>query len=809
MALQSKRIINCKGEFMENIYKNIVRFTPSTSEGLNKETVALRYSQNLSNTNTSVSSRSFADIFKANLFTLFNFINLILALALVSTGSYKNLMFMGVVICNCVIGIIQEIRAKKATDKLKLINETSVTVVRDGKEVKIKPEEIVLDDIIKYSQGSQISTDSLLLKGFCEVNEALLTGESDLILKQKGDILFSGSFIASGSCYAKAEHVGNENYTSKIYNGAKYVKENSSEIMRFLKNLIKIISIAIVPIGLLLFFNQLRIFSYDLTPTIVGTCSALIGMIPEGLVLLTSTALALSIVRLSKHNVLVQDLYCIETLARTDTLCLDKTGTITEGILEVVDFIPQNGFDKNYVELIMNTITSVLNDSNETFKALKAKFNSSKSSLLNLTVKEIVPFSSVRKWSGVSFEEKGSYIIGASEFVFKEIAPNLKETIQKFSKDYRVMVLAKSKNYFNAYSNGRTTEKSLPEELTLVSIILISDKIKKSAKSTFEFFNKKGVDIKVISGDNPITVANIAEKVGIKNASSYIDMATIKNNNDLNNAAQKYTVFGRVSPTQKKDLIKALQKQGHTVAMTGDGINDILALKEADCSIAMANGSDASRTISQIVLLNSEFSSLTKIVAEGQRVINNIQRVSTLFLVKTIYSFSLAVLFLLIRAPYPFIPIQMTLISALTIGIPSFFLALEPNEERIKNSFIKNILKRSLPTAITIIINVVFSIFLYKFFGLSRTQYSTLCVALTGILELGLIYEISLPLNFRRKLLIFSISILFFFSIIFFKDLFSLADLTLNLILIFLILFLISHFVFKYLTKKIISKFIK
>lgn len=761
---------------MENIYKEVKRVNADKAFGLSEEVVALRMEQNLSNIDTSAPSHSEADIIPKNVFTLFNFINVIIALALLYTGSYKNLMFMGVVICNCIIGIVQELRAKKALDKLSLINESMISVVRGGKNIKIKPKNLVLDDIVKYESGAQVVADSSIIEGSCEVNEALLTGEPDLIYKKEKDALFSGSFVAGGSCYARVERVGDKNYVSEIYNGAKYVKENNSEIMNFLKKLIKIISFAIIPIGALLFFNQLKIFSYDLNAAVAGTASALIGMIPEGLVLLTSTALAVSVLKLSKQNVLVRDLYCIETLAKADTLCLDKTGTITEGTLEVTNIVPQEGFNQCDVENIMSMLVSVLKDSNETFNALKRRFEKSQALVFSDMLKldkefqEVIPFSSARKWSGVSLKKDESYIIGAAEVIFKDTYENLKENIKKFSLDYRVLVLAKSESCF--------INRELPDKIIPVSLILLKDKIKETAKSSFEFFKQNEVDIKVISGDNPITVSSIAKDAGIKHYEAYIDMSQIKEGENLDEISQKYKIFGRVSPLQKRDLIKSLKNQGHTVAMTGDGVNDVLALKEADCSIAIANGSEAARSVAQIVLLDSEFSSMSSIVSEGQRVINNIQRASTLFLAKTIYSFALAVLFLLIKAPYPFIPIQMTLISSLTIGIPSFILALEANAEKIKQSFIKNILKHSIPTSVSIILNIILCILSYKLLGLSYRQYSTLCVLLTGVLEIALIYEISYPLNLKRKILIGAVSGAFIVALIFLKKLFSVAPLS-------------------------------
>lgn len=779
---------------MENIYKGIKRVNADKTSGLSEEVVDLRREQNLLNIDLSAPSRSESDIIKKNVFTLFNFINIVIALALLYTGSYKNLMFMGVVICNCIIGIVQEVRAKRALDKFSMVNESLILVVRNGKEIKIHPEELVLDDIVKYSSGSQIVADASIIEGNCEVNESLLTGEPDLIYKKEGDVLFAGSFISGGSCYTRTERVGNKNYASEIYKGAKKIKENSSEIMDFLKKLIKFISFAIIPIGGLLFFNQLKIFSYELNPAIAGTASALIGMVPEGLVLLTSTALAVSVLKLSKQNVLVRDLYCIEALAKADILCLDKTGTITEGVLDVKETVPQEGFSQSEVDSIMQVLVSILKDSNETFNALKRRFKNSKI-LSDISPKEVIEFSSARKWAGISLGKDGSYIIGATEVIFKDNYEDLKKEIEKFSVDYRVLILAKSKNCF--------INRELPDDIVPVSLILLKDKIKETAKSSFSFFEQKGVNVKVISGDSPLTASSIARDAGIKDYTSYIDMSQIKEGEDLNKISQKYTVFGRVSPLQKRDIIKALKEQGHAVAMTGDGVNDVLALKEADCSIVMAKGSDVSRSTAQIVLLDSEFSSMQSIVSEGQRVINNIQRASTLFLAKTMYSFALAVLFLMVQVPYPFIPIQMTLISSLTIGIPSFILALEANSEKIKDSFIKNILKHSVPTAVSIILSIILCILSYKFLGLSYRQYSTLCVILTGTLEIALICEISHPLNLKRKILILSVLAAFILALIFLQGLFSVGNLSFLEIILFAAIISLNI-----LLKKILKRFI-
>ena len=774
-------------------YENIERFNPSILQGLSFDLVKLRMNQNLSNTDSSISSRSTLDILKANTFTLFNFINFVLATALIYTGSYKNLMFMGVVICNCVIGIMQEIRAKKAIEKLSLLHQAFAKVIRGSKETKIRPEEIVLDDILKYSPGSEIGTDSLVIQGTCEVNEALLTGETDLIFKKAGDTLFAGSYVINGTCYAKAERVGPENYISKIYQGAKNINPSKSEIMYFLKNLIKIISIFIVPIGVLLFFNQFKIFSYKLNPAINGTSSALIGMIPEGLVLLTSTALAVSVTKLAKYSVLVRDIYCIEALARTDTLCLDKTGTITEGNQEFKKLIPTGDFTYDDSKLAIEMLVNVLPDSNETFSALKNYFNNPD---ITFSAEKIIPFSSERKYSAAYFKDKGGFMLGAAEFVFKNLDESVKAIIDEYSKNYRVLVLAHCSNNFSS---------NCPS-LSLMAFILLQDKIRKNAKKTFDFFQNQGLNIKVISGDSPVTVSSVSKEVGIANYQNYVDMSDLNDYEDIKEAAKKYTIFGRVSPTKKRDLIKALKENGHTVAMTGDGVNDILALKEANCSVSMASGSDACCAVSQIVLLNSDFSSMPQVFAQGQQTINNIQRVSSLFLTKTIYSFFLAILFLFFSAPYPFIPIQMTLISALTIGIPAFVLALEPSIEPVTENFVQSILKKSLPASLAIISNVILFMFLYKTSFLTHNEYSNLSIMVTASEELILLYLISMPLNTRRKILLCTILLLFIASFVFLRNIFSLAALNLLEILIFTAVTLFNRFS-KSLFSRLILKF--
>lgn len=771
---------------------NILRYNPPIDSGLSGAQVKERMADNLTNVDKSIASKSISSIVKDNLLTLFNFINLVLAIAIVYTGSYRNLMFMGVVICNIVVGITQEIRAKRIVDRLNLIASSNAKVIRNGKKEKIKLEKVVLDDIICFSRGDQIIADSIIQEGTCEVNESLLTGEPDLILKKKGDTLLSGSYIASGSCKAKVEHIGSDNYASRILKGSKFIKKTKSEIMLTLDKIIKIISIAIIPMGSLLFYRQFNAYNHDVNSAIVTTAAALTGMIPEGLVLLTSSVLAVGVLRLSKRKVLVQDIYSLETLARVDTLCLDKTGTLTQGTFEFQESIPCNGHSVSEVQEAITMLTSYLDDSNETFKALKDKFATNpKYKTADITV----PFSSEKKWSGIYTKQYGSLILGAGEFVFKNYSnyEKIKEQIKVYSGKYRVLVIAHSKN---AVSNT-----NLPDDLELMAFILIKDKIRNNAEKTLNFFKKQGVDIKVISGDDPLTVSQIAKRVNLENAELYVDASKLDSKEKIREAANKYTIFGRVTPYQKQEIIKSLKDNGHTVAMVGDGVNDVLAMKESDCSVAMASGSDIAKNVSHLVLLNSDFASMPRAVAEGRKVISNIQRSSSLFLVKTIYSFLLSILFFIIPAPYPFIPIQMTLISAITIGIPSFILALEPNRDKVKGNLFKNILDKSLPASITIVLSIILSVGIYSLFNISYLRYSTINVVITGIIGIILIYKISLPLNTLRKALIWTISIMFFIGITHYTSLFELEALNWLNILILLPMIIFSVIVYDYVSE--------
>lgn len=783
---------------MENFSANIERYNPKSNFGLTNKEVKSRFQDGLINVDKSIATKSDSDIIKDNLFTLFNFINLIIAIAILFVGSYINLMFMGVVICNAIIGISQEIRAKRTVDKLNLISSSFARVIRNGKKGKTKIDKVVLDDIIFFESGNQIIADSIIVEGNCEVNESLLTGEPDLIAKKPGDMLLSGSYIVNGKCTAKVEHIGASNYASTLLKGSKYIKKTKSEIMATINKIIKIISIAIIPIGALLFYRQFSTSGHDLSSAIITTSAALTGMIPEGLVLLTSSILAVGVMRLSKHKVLVQDIYCLETLARVDTLCLDKTGTITEGTFDIQEVIPENGFSDKDIKKALVMLTSVLNDNNETFKAIKKMF------LPDKNIKDadqIMPFSSEKKWSGANFKKEGTFIIGAAEIIFGDEYHKIQEKINFHSQNYRVLALAHSENNFE---NGK-----IPKGAQLMAFILIKDKIRYNAEKTLNFFRKQGVDIKIISGDNPVTVSKIAEQVKLQNAGSYIDATTLKSDDEINKAAGKYTIFGRVTPTQKQKLIKALQAQDHTVAMVGDGVNDVLAMKESDCSVAMASGSDIARNVAHLVLLNSDFASMPKAVAEGRKAINNIQRSSSLFLVKTIYSFLLSLLFLIIPAPYPFIPIQMTLISAVTIGIPSFILGLEPNREKIHGNLFTNIVSKALPAALTIVLALLMCVSIYSFFHISQERYSTLSVVITGIIGIILLYKISVPLNKIRSSLLWGVGITFSIGILYFTHLFEIEPLNWVNILILIALTFISTFIYEYISKLKLDRFLK
>lgn len=711
----------------------MIRYNPKSDEGLNQKQVDYRIKNGDYNYNSDVKTRTIGQILFYNVFTLFNILNLCLGFLIFFVGSYKNLLFLGVVLCNTLISIIQEIRAKRAIDKLSIISSVNATVIRDGKNKLIDIDKVVLDDIIVYKRGNQIIADSIIKDGFVEVNESLLSGEEDLIRKKEGDTLYSGSFVVSGKCIAKVEKVAINNYASKITSEAKYIKKINSEIMKTLKKVIKILSIVIVPIGILLFLKQYTL-DKNIADSIVNTVAAIVGMIPEGLVLLTSTVLAVSTIRLAKRKVLVGQLYSIETLARVDTICLDKTGTLTEGVMEVEDVVVLN--EKYDYKKILSAIARELSDDSPTIDAIARKFNKK----ADFKCLEVEPFSSEKKYSSVRFKE-GKYILGAPDVL--DDSKEMKELIEKYF-DYRLILLKNKKDN--------------------IALILLKDKIKFKANNTLEYLRKQGIDIKIISGDNEVVITRIAKRVGFKDIKC-IDMS--KNHTNMNHQiVENYNVFARVSPEQKRDLIKALKNNGHTVAMTGDGVNDVLALKEADCSIAMASGSDAARNVSEIVLLNSDFEAIPKILEEGRRTINNVERSASLFLTKTIYAVLLAIIFLFVPMDYPFQPIQLSLVSSITIGIPAFILALEPNNKIIEGNFFISILKKSLPGGLTIVINVLSVMIVSKIFDLNSDTISTLALILVAITGFILLFKICYKFNLLRKIMYIVLIILFLSCII-------------------------------------------
>lgn len=742
----------------------MVRYNPNINEGLNSKQVEQRISDGLVNYNTMPITKSIKKIIFSNTFTLFNFLNICLGIAVLLTGSYRNLLFIFVIFANTSISIIQEIRSKLITDKLSLISQSKITVIRDGKEENINENDIVLDDLILFKPGNQVVTDSIIIDGYCEVNESCITGESENIYKKVGDMLYSGSFIVENRAIAKVEHIGADNYTSIITKDAKYIKKVNSELMHTLTTVIKFISIIIVPVGLLLFYHQYNLLDNTANQAILNTVAALIGMIPDGLILLTSTVLAVSSIRLAQNKVLVQELFCIETLARVDTLCIDKTGTITEGYMEVADIIPVDT-SISYIENKLKDMVSVLDNDNATMDALYRRYKSN----IKIPFKNRIPFSSVHKYSAIETDK--TYIIGAPTVLVKD--KKLIKKITDLSKKNRVIVLCES--------HKSIVNKVLPNDIKVIAIVLLKDKIRLKAKDTLRYFRDQDVDVKIISGDSSITVMEIAESVGLSDAKA-IDLY----NMDIDKIpaiVDDYNIFARVTPEQKKVIIESLKKKKHTVAMIGDGVNDVLALKASDCSIAMASGSDAARNVSELVLLNSNFDSIPKILNEGRRSINNIERSSSLFLTKTLYASILAIIFIIIDSSYPFLPIQLSLYNLVTIGIPSIILALEPNNKRIKSgSFLLRVLSKAIPTSISVVICLLLSMYLGEFIGLPTEELSTMSTFILIIIGFRMIYKISVPFNeFRSILYIFLLIFTIVVSIVF-KDWFCLVPLSLSAI---------------------------
>lgn len=749
--------------------------TTDMEKGLTADEVQQRIDSGKINGDQNVKTKSVAQILRENIVTFFNFIFIVFAVLICFfiDSSEKFLTIVGnfgfliLIVFNALVGIVQELRAKHTIDKLSLISAPKAVVIRDGEQKEIDVKDIVLDDITVLASGSQICADSFVVEGSIEVNESLITGEPDAILKNVGDKIMSGSFVVSGNAKAQVEHVGMDNFATKISAGAKYFKKPNSEIWRSLMFIVKVMATILVPMGVMLFcvkyFAQenpeqaekiiTTLFGYKinqyLSTTVLGTVATLIGMIPSGLVALSSTVFCVSVIRLSRHKTLAQDLYCIETLARVDVLCLDKTGTITEGTMDVNSIEPVKNREIAEIKQIIKNVTSALEDNNATINALRSYVADID---VSCTAEQIVPFSSARKWSGARINGV-SYVIGAPEFVFKKKTKTLEKTTEEMAKKgYRVMVVASSKNKFS--------DSELPSALKLESFIYITDKIRAEAPDTLRFFKHEGVTVKVISGDNPETVRAVAMRAGLEDCDNIIDMSTLTTEEEVYDAATKYTIFGRVLPDQKLMLVKALKKAGHTVAMTGDGVNDVLALKEADCSVAMASGSDAAKNVSSLVLLDSNFSSMPRVVAEGRRSINNLERSAALYIMKTIYNTLLALLFMVVTVPLPFTPQNLTIMGAVTIGMPSVVLALEPNADRVTGRFLPKVLSNALPGGITVLLGAIAVILCNRFFltNLTDAQSQTVFIWVITFVGFLLLFKVSLPTKLSTWSAFFGIS---------------------------------------------------
>lgn len=770
-------------------------------EGLTSEQVQERIAEGKVNLSSNLKTKSIRQIFYDNIFTLFNIINIVLFLALLFVESYKNMLFIGVVFANTAIGIFQEIRSKISVDKLTILSEKKINVVRNGSVVEISKEEIVLDDIIVLSRGSQIPADCIVYKGECKVNESLLTGESDLILKTEGDVLLSGSFVVSGKCFAKVNKVGADCYASKINNEAKYIKKVNSQILKSFNFIIKLCTFIIFPVGILFFIRQFGIQNGDIQGTVVSTVAALIGMIPKGMILLTSTVLAVSVIRLASKKVLVQEMYCIETLARVDVLCLDKTGTLTADKMNVTDVI-NFGSCEEEIKTALSSIVAASDEVNATLFAIKEYTED----IPSMECNKFIPFSSETKWSGGNFCNGKAYIIGAAEFVFsdKEKYKTVFDAIENINQTVRVLVLASSDNLINGPQDLK--------DLTPMAVILIKDTLRDNVQETVNYFKEQGVTLKVISGDSVNTVRNIAIDTGIDGAENAVDMTTITTDEEIYEAAEKYNIFGRVTPMQKKQLVLALKNHGHSVAMTGDGVNDVLALKEADCSVAMASGSDAARNVSQLVLVNNDFASMPDVVAEGRRTINNLERSSSLYIVKTIYSIILSIFFIFFNMEYPFQPIQLTLIGAFSVAIPSFVIALQPNNNIIKGNFTFNIIARAMPAALCVILNIIIAALVSTHISLPTAEFSTICVYLTALSGMLLVIRLSVPFNILRSTMLVVCSLAIVLGSLFFGNLFSLSPLGFEAMTIFVALSVATVIIFNLLycaAQKLIKKFEK
>ena len=766
------------------------RYQADISRGLSQEQVQERIDSGWTNEMVTEESKTVGQIIKGNLLTYFNLIFAILAILVVAAGSFRSLTFLPVVIANLFIGILQEIRAKKTLDQLTMLNAPKAEVVRNGHISEIPAEELVLDDIVIFRAGDQICADAIVLDGSVLVNEALLTGESDELRKELGDFMMSGSFVVSGECYARLERVGADSYISELTLEAKAQDQKKhSEMLRVLDRMVGIVGILIVPIGVFLFVQQYVFSGASFQSSILSMVAAVVGMIPEGLYLLASVALVVSVIRLASQKVLVHDMKCIESLARVDVLCVDKTGTITENEMQISSVILMEGFNPTQgvgLKAQISTLIAAMPEGNLTMQALKRYFKTP----LKKNAEAVFPFSSTYKYCTAVFPDN-AYVLGAPELVLRSDYEKYRPLMESYSADGFRTVL------FGRYE-GVPDGQALTEPVIPMGLILLTNPIRRDAPETFRYFAQQGVAIKVISGDNPLTVSQIAAEAGIPGAENYVDASTLETEDALRSATEQYTVFGRVTPEQKRLLVRALRSAGHTVGMTGDGVNDVLALKEADCSVAMASGCDAAAQVSQLVLLESDFSAMPSVVAEGRRVVNNIQRSASLFLVKNIFSFLMSVFSACFMLNYPLEPAQISLISMFTIGIPGFFLALQPIAEAIHGRFLSNVLIKALPAGLTDFLVVGALVIFGRVFGVNETDISNACTMLLAIVGFMILHHISKPLNLLRWIVWVGSGVGLLVCSIYLGDIFGITHMSMECVMLFVVFAIVTEPTLRY-----------
>ena len=762
--------------------------TSEPDTGLTREEAALRTAGGWANGIPASAGKTEGDIIAENLFTFFNLVFVVLAVVLALAGSsVKNMTFLIVVVCNLCIGCYQEIRAKRAVDRLTLVASQKIRTIRAGQTEILPSDELVRDDIVEFVVGDQICADALVLTGELQVNEALITGEEDAVTKMPGDTLLSGSFVISGKARVRLTGVGTDAFAAKLSQAAKEDPHAAkSEMMRSLDKLIRWVGIALIPVGLLLFYQEFWVLKRGLTDSAEGVVAALVGMIPEGLYLLTSIAMAASSLKLTKNKVLVKDLNCIEALARVDVLCVDKTGTITEPGMEVEQVVPLTADPPERLEDILAAIYTGVEPENDTGRAIAEMFSGETSWFCE----KRIPFTSDKKWSAAIFRGQGAFVVGAPEFVMTDRYGELRETVEEWSgRGSRVLLISSHA--------GTLTDHLEPGKLRPLALVVLSNKIRAAAPQTFAYFKEQGVTIKVISGDSPLTVSQVALRAGIDGAENYVDASTLETDEEIAQAAVACTVFGRVTPDKKKALLRALKAAGHTVAMTGDGVNDVLALKEANCSIAMASGAQAASQVAQLVLMESDFAAMPAIVNEGRRVINNIQRSASLFLVKNILSLGLALACLIAGFPYPFVPLHLTLISALTIGVPSFFLAMEPNYERVSGKFLPTVLGKALPGGLCNLLLVLLTQLILTLMGVPAPQTATACAAVMATVGMFVLRQTCKPFDLFRHILWWAMAIALIFCFTVLSGFFDLTRGDLKSTIVMLILMAAAPVVFK------------